>query len=94
MKRYLVILIAILAGLITLALINKLAKDTSEGGGIKKGHIAGAIVSFITLAIGLFLLEIGAAPPSSVYVPAKIIDGQIIDPEFQARSDNVTTGLQ
>ena len=84
MKRYLVILIAILAGLITLALINKLSRDTSEGGGVTKGHIVAGLVSFITLAIGLFLLEIGAAPPSSVYVPATLVDGQVVEPEFIA----------
>lgn len=80
MKRYLIILIAILAGLIAFALIEKLSRN--KNGGITKSHIWGAVVSFITLAIGLFLLEVGAAAPTSSYVPAKLIDGQIIQPEF------------
>lgn len=80
MKRYLIILIAILAGLITYALINKLA--SKEGGGVKTGHIAGAVVAFMTLMVGLLWLEIGAASPDASYVPAKIVDGQVVDPEF------------
>ncbi|MGC6516437.1 MAG: hypothetical protein ACON49_00235 [Candidatus Puniceispirillaceae bacterium] len=86
MKRYLIIIIAILAGLITLALINKLAKE--DGSGVKKGHIAGAVVGFVTLFIGLLMLEIGAAPPQSAYVPAKIVDGKVVDPEFITPSDD------
>jgi len=82
MKRYLIILIAILAGLIAFAVIDKLSKG--EHGGVKPSHIIGAIVAFITLSIGLFLLEIGAAAPETTYVPAKVIDGQVVKPEFQA----------
>ena len=80
MKRYLIIAIAILAGLIAFALINKLSKG--ENGGVQLSHIIGAIVSFVTLAIGLFLLEIGAASPDADYVPAKLINGEIISPEL------------
>lgn len=80
MKRYLIIIIAILAGLIAFALIEKLSRK--KEGGVTKSHVIGAIVSFVTLAIGLFLLELGAAAPSSSYVPAKLIDGQIVQPEF------------
>lgn len=79
MKRYLIILIAILLGLITYALIQKLSRQEA---GVKTAHIAGAVVSFITLMIGLLLLEIGAAAPDASYVPAKLVDGKIIDPEF------------
>ena len=55
---------------------------SKEGGGVKTGHIAGAVVAFITLMVGLLMLEIGAASPDASYVPAKIIDGQVVDPEF------------
>lgn len=80
MKRYLIIAIAILAGLIAFAVINKLSKG--EGGGVKPSHIIGALVSFITLAIGLYILEISSAAPETTYVPAKLVDGEIVQPEF------------
>ena len=80
MKRYLIIAIAILAGLIAFAIIDKLSKG--QHGGVKMSHIIGATVSLITLAIGLFLLEVGAAAPGADYVPAKLIDGQVVQPEF------------
>ena len=83
MKRYLIILIAILAGLIAFALIEKLSRK--KEGGITKSHIIGAFVSFITLAIGLFLLEVGAASPQASYVPAKLIDGQIIQRRYRSQ---------
>ena len=82
MKRYLIILIAILAGLIAFAIIEKLSRNAE--GGIKNSHVIGAVVSFITLAIGLLFLEIGAAPPESSYVPAKLVDGVVVKPEFIA----------
>ena len=82
MKRYLIILIAILAGLIAFAIIEKLSRESK--GGIKNSHVIGGIVSFITLAIGLLILEIGAAPPESSYVPAKLVDGVVVKPEFIA----------
>ncbi len=82
MKRYLIILIAILAGLIAFAIIEKLSRN--KDGGIKNSHVIGGIVSFITLAIGLLILEIGAAPPESSYVPAKLVDGVVVKPEFIA----------
>lgn len=82
MKRYLIILIAILAGLIAFAIIEKLSRN--KDGGIKNSHVIGGIVSFITLAIGLLILEIGAAPPESSYVPAKLVDGVVVAPEFTA----------
>ena len=82
MKRYLIILIAILAGLIAFAIIEKLSRN--KDGGIKNSHVIGGVVSFITLAIGLLILEIGAAPPESSYVPAKLVDGVVVKPEFIA----------
>ena len=82
MKRYLIIMIAILAGLITYALIQKLAQQ--KEGGVKSSHVAGAIVAFLTLAVGLWFLEIGAAAPDASYVPAKLIDGKVVAPEFIA----------
>lgn len=80
MKRYLIILIALLAGLIAFAVIEKLSRK--KDGGIKNSHVIGAVVAFITLAIGLLILEIGAAPPQASYVPAKLVDGVIVKPEF------------
>lgn len=82
MKRYLIILIAILAGLIAFAIIEKLSRN--KDGGIKNSHVIAGVVSFITLAIGLLILEIGAAPPESSYVPAKLVDGVVVKPEFIA----------
>lgn len=82
MRRYLIILIAILAGLITLVIIDKLASDKSKEGGIRLGHIIGALVALLVLGAGLFLLEINASSPSGQYVPAQVIDGQIVNPKF------------
>lgn len=82
MRRYLIIAIAILLGLITLVIIDKMAGKDEKEGGIRLAHIAGAFVALITLGVGLYLLETSAAPPSGQYVPAKIIDGQIQKPEF------------
>ena len=82
MRRYLIIAIAILLGLITLVVIDKMAGKGEKEGGIRIAHIAGALVALITLGVGLFLLETSAAPPSGQYVPAKLIDGEIQKPEF------------
>ena len=82
MRRYLIIAIAILLGLITLVIIDKMAAKDEKEGGIRLAHIAGAFVALITLGVGLYLLETSAAPPSGQYVPAKIIDGEIQKPEF------------
>ncbi len=76
MKRYLIILIAILAGLIAFAIIEKLSRKSA--GRNQNSHVIGGVVSFITLAIGLLILEIGAAPPESSYVPAKLVDGVVV----------------
>lgn len=82
MRRYLIIAIAILLGLITLVIIDKMAAKDEKEGGIRLAHIAGAFVALITLGVGLYLLETSAAPPSGQYVPAKIVDGEIQKPEF------------
>ena len=82
MRRYLIIAIAILLGLITLIVIDKMAGKEEKEGGIRLAHIAGAVVAFITLGVGLFLLETSAAPPTRQYVPAQLIDGEIKQPEF------------
>ena len=82
MRRYLIIAIAILLGLITLIIIDKMAGKDEKEGGIRLAHIAGAVVALITLGVGLYLLETSAASPSGQYVPAKIIDGEIVKPEF------------
>ena len=85
MKRYLIILIAILVGLIAFALIEKFSRNNQKG--IKTSHIIGAFISFFTLAIGLYILELSAAPPDAAYVPAKLIDGKVMSPEFITPKD-------
>lgn len=82
MRRYLIIAIAILLGLITLVIIDKMASKKENEGGIRIAHIAGALVALITLGVGLFWLETSASSPDGQYVPAKIIDGKIVKPEF------------
>ena len=82
MRRYLIILIAILVGLMVLVLIDKLANNKDPKKGLRNAHIWGASAALAVLAFGFYWLELEAAAPSSSYVPAKVIDGKIIQPDF------------
>ena len=82
MRRYLIILIAILVGLIVLVLIDKLANQTDPKKGLRNAHIWGATAALAVLAFGFYWLEMEAAAPTTDYIPAKVIDGQIVQPDF------------
>ena len=83
MRKYLIIAIAILAGLLVLVLLTKLAGRHMRGEAIMPYRyvIAGAVTIAVMLAGGL-LLETGSGSPSMRYQPALIVDGKIQPGQF------------
>ncbi len=83
MRKYLIIAIAILAGLLVLVLLTKLAGRHMRGKAIMPYRyvIAGAVTIAVMLAGGL-LLETGSGSPSMRYQPAQIVDGKIQPGQF------------
>ena len=83
MRKYLIIAIAILAGLLVLVLLTKLAGRHMRGEAIMPYRyvIAGAVTIAVMLAGGL-LLETGSGSPSMRYQPAHIVDGKIQPGQF------------
>ena len=83
MWKYLIIAIAMLAGLLVLVLLTKLAGRHMRGEAIMPYRyvIAGAVTIAVMLAGGL-LLETGSGSPSMRYLPAQIVDGKIQPGQF------------
>ena len=86
MRKYLIIAIAILAGLLVLVLLTKLAGRHMRGEAIMPYRyvIAGAVTIAVMLAGGL-LLETGSGSPDMAYQPAQIIDGEIRPGQFNEK---------
>ena len=84
MRKYLIIAVAILAGLLVLALLSRMAGRHLRGDAIMPYRyvIAGAVSIAVLLAGGL-LLETGSGAPEMSYQPAYIEDGQIKPGKFK-----------
>ena len=84
MRKYLIIVVAILAGLLVLALLTRMAGRHMRGEAIMPYRyvISGAVSIAVLLAGGL-LLETGSGAPEMSYQPAYIEDGQIKPGKFK-----------
>jgi len=86
LRVYLIIAIAILAGLLVLALLTKLAGRHMRGEALMPYRyiVAGATIVGVMLAGGL-LLETGSGSPEMRYQPPYIEDGKIKPGGFSAQ---------
>jgi hypothetical protein len=84
LRKYLIIAVAILAGLLVLALLTRMAGRHIRGEAITPYRyvIAGAVSIAVLLAGGL-LLETGSGAPEMSYQPAYIEGGQIKPGKFK-----------
>ena len=84
MRKYLIIAVAILAGLLVLALLTRMAGRHMRGEAIMPYRyvIAGGVSIAVLLAGGL-LLETGSGAPEMSYQPAYIADGKIKPGKFK-----------
>lgn len=84
MQKHLIIAVAILAGLLVLALLTRMAGRHMRGEAIMPYRyvLAGAVTIAVMLAGGL-LLETGSGVPDMSYQPAYIEDGQIKPGKFK-----------
>ena len=62
------------------AAINGVSPDT-----IGNNYIIGAFVAVVVFATGVFFLELGSAPPESVYSPARIENGAVTGGRFDKK---------
>ena len=83
MQRYLIIAIAILAGLVVFVLLSKMASRHMRGEAIMPFRylVAGAVMIAVMVAGGVWL-ETGSGSPEMAYQPAQIIDGEIRPGKF------------
>ena len=86
MQRYLIITMAILAGLLVFVLLSKMAGRHMRGEAIMPFRylVAGAVMIAVMAAGGL-LLETGSGSPEMAYQPAQIVDGKIRPGQFNER---------
>ena len=83
MQRYLIITMAILAGLLVFVLLSKMASRHMRGEAIMPFRylVAGAVMIAV-MAAGGVLLETGSGSPEMAYQPAQIINGEILPGKF------------
>ena len=83
MQRYLIITVAILAGLLVFVLLSKMAGRHMRGEAIMPFRylVAGAVMIAV-MAAGGVLLETGSGSPEMAYQPAQIINGEILPGKF------------
>ena len=86
MQRYLIIAIAILAGLLAFLLLSKMADRHIRGEAVMPFRylIAGAVMIAVMVAGGIWL-ETGSGSPNMAYQPAQIIDGDIRPGQFNEK---------
>ena len=85
LRIYLVAIIAILAGLIVLALLVRLGRRHAEGSAlIAWRHVISAAVGLIVFLGAAMMLEVGGtSQPGTDYQPPRIEDGKIKPGEFK-----------
>ena len=86
MQRYLIIAIAILAGLLVLVLLSKMAGRNMRGEAVMpfRHLIAGAVTIAVMVAGGIWM-ETGSGRPHMAYQPAQIIDVEIRPGQFNEK---------
>ena len=84
LRIYLTAIIAILAGLLVLALLVKLGRRHAEGSAlIAWRHVISAAVGLIVFLGAALMLEVsGTGQPGTEYQPPRIQDGKIKSGEF------------
>ena len=85
LRLYLITIIAILAGLIVLALLVRLGRRHAEGSAlIAWRHVISATVGLLVFLGAALMLEVGGTgQPGSDYQPPRIEDGKIKSGEFK-----------
>ena len=91
MRRYLIILSALLVAIIVMTLIKSWQRrraithgeDPEVVSGITIAHLIGALAGLAVFFLGVFLLEGTSSAPDATYRPAVITDGQISSGSFQ-----------
>lgn len=90
MRRYLIILTALLAAVLVMSLIKAWQRrraiargeDLESLKGISWAHLIGAIVGMIVFFVGALWVESNAAGPGSAYQPAQLDGGKVTSGGF------------
>ena len=90
MRRYLIILTALMAAILVMSLIKAWQRrraiargeDLTKLQGISWAHLIGAIVGMIVFFIGVLWIEQNAAGPDSKYQPAQLKDNKVTSGGF------------
>ena len=93
LRIYLTAIIAILAGLLVLALLLRLGRRHAEGSAlIAWRHVISAAVGLIVFLGAALMLEVGGtSQPGTEYQPPRIEDGKIKSGEFKKSELNKDT---
>ena len=93
LRIYLIAIIAILAGLLVLALLVRLGRRHAEGSAfIAWRHVISAAVGLIIFLGAVLMLEVGGTgQPGTDYQPPRIEDGEIKPGEFKKSEVNKNT---
>jgi len=93
LRIYLIAIIAILAGLLVLALLMQLGRRHAEGSFlIAWRHVISATVGVIVFFVSAMLLEVGGTgQPGTDYQPPYIEDGKIKPGQFNKSESNIDT---
>lgn len=90
MRRYLVVLIAVMVAILVMSLIKSWQRrqavargeDPNSVSGITVAHVWGALAGVAVFFFGVMLLETTASGPEGAYQPAQIKDGKITSGTF------------
>ena len=90
MRRYVIVLIALMVAILVMSLIKswqkqqaiKRGEDPEATNGISVAHLWGAITGLAVFFLGVVLLETTASRPEGAYQPAQIQDGKITSGTF------------
>ena len=93
LRIYLIAIIAILVGLIVLALLVRLGRRHAEGSAlIAWRHVISAAVGLLVFLGAALMLEVGGmGQPGTDYQPPRIEDGKIKPGEFKKSEANKNT---
>ena len=93
LRIYLIAIIAMLAGLLVLALLMRLGRRHAEGSALVAWrHVISAAVGLIIFLGAVLMLEVGGTgQPGTDYQPPRIEDGEIKPGEFKKSEVNKST---